>query len=162
MSMPVLSCTAKHVLEDRKGAAVMELGLVLPVLLFMIAGMIDVSRFVCATIDVEQAAQRTTAFALAKRPTSSNATYLATEAASAAGVSTQDVTAEIFLECDGVRQSKFNTPCAAGETSARFVSIAIQRDVPLQFDWAAMGSMFGMQSIGSSITVHGDSLVRIQ
>ncbi|KHK89340.1 hypothetical protein LK12_19555 [Novosphingobium malaysiense] len=140
----------------------MELALVLPVLLFMFAGMVDVSRYVCAAIETEQAAQRTTAYALAKRPNGSDATYLRNEAAAAAGVPTGDVTADIFLECDGVRQTKFNNPCPVGQTSARFVSVSIKRTVQFQFDWQTLAGMFGARVAAPSMTVTGDSLVRIQ
>ncbi len=150
------------VMKDCRGAAVIELGLALPVLLLLLVGMIDASRFVAATIDVEQAAQRTTDFALALRPADNNAAYLRNEAASAAGVSANNVTAEIYLECDDVRQSDFDTPCAAGQTSARFVNISITRNVDTYFDWAGFASLFGSQIFPEQVTVVGDSLVRFQ
>ncbi|WP_067736606.1 TadE/TadG family type IV pilus assembly protein [Novosphingobium naphthalenivorans] len=162
MRISLLPPIARRVIEDRKGAAVVELGLVLPVILFLFAGIVDVSRYVCAKIDVEQAAQRTTAFALAKRPTSSSVAYLIPEATAAAGVPSSNVTAELFLECNGVRQSKYDNPCPAGETSGRFVRVSIRRAVAFQFNWTALAGMLGMKSMGSNITVTGNSLMRIQ
>ncbi|MBT0667134.1 pilus assembly protein [Novosphingobium profundi] len=151
-----------HVLGDRRGASIVELALVMPVLLLVLAGMVEVSRFVVARIDVEMAAQRTTDFVLAKRPQSADTTYIRTEAAKAAKVDASRVTAELFLECDGVRQSDFDGYCATTEESARYVHVAIAKSVELQFDWAALGALFGSRVIGSTITVEGDSLERIQ
>jgi len=152
----------RRLIKDRKGLGTIELALVLPGLLLMLLGMTDMSRFISARIDVEQAAQRTTDYALAKRPSSDNATYLRNEAASAAGVSTNNVTAQIFLECDGVRQSNLNDTCPSGHTPERFVSISINRQVQTLFDWQALASVFGANVMASNITVTGNSLVRFQ
>ena len=148
--------------KDARGVGIIELALGLPIMLVLLVGMIDASRFIAARIDLEQAAQRTTDFGLAKRPESDNATYLRTEAASAAGVPTSNVTAEVFLECDGVRQTNFDTICATGETTARFINISIDRQVDTLFDWQAAAHLFGAQVFDSSITVTGSSLVRFQ
>ncbi|MCJ2178501.1 TadE/TadG family type IV pilus assembly protein [Novosphingobium album (ex Hu et al. 2023)] len=157
-----MSQIVQAALADGKGAAVIELAIVLPVLLFLVAGIIDVSRYICAKIDVEQAAQRTTAFALAKRPTGSSAAYLVPEAVAAAGVPSNNVTAQLFLECDGVRQSKYATPCNVGQSTARFVSVSIKRQVQLLFNWTALGRMLSAPAMASTITVTGSSLMRIQ
>jgi Flp pilus assembly protein TadG len=152
-----------HVLRDSKGTGAVELAVVLPLLLTLILGMVDVSRFVAARLDAEQAAQRATDYALALRPESDNGTYIRNEAAAAAGVPASKVAVDIYLECDTVRQDSFNNTCAAGEDRARFVSVTIDRDLDLIFDWAALGNMFGRSSaMGPSITVRGDSLVRFQ
>ena len=154
---------ADKAVRDDRGAGIIELALGLPIMLVLLVGMIDASRFIAARIDLEQAAQRTTDYALAKRPDNSDdATYLRTEAASAAGVPTGNVTAEIFLECNGVRQTNFDTICATGETTARFINISITRQVNTLFDWQAAAHLFGSQVFGSSITVTGNSLVRFQ
>ncbi|WP_226638316.1 TadE/TadG family type IV pilus assembly protein [Novosphingobium profundi] len=148
--------------HDRRGASVIELALVLPLLLMVLAGMVEVSRFVVARIDVELAAQRTTDFVLAKRPQSSDTSYIVTEAMAAADVEAGQVTAELFLECDGVRKDQFDSYCAAGEESARYVQVSIEKTVEMQFDWSKLASLFGSQVLGSTITLEGTSLERIQ
>ncbi|MCB2076998.1 MAG: pilus assembly protein [Novosphingobium sp.] len=154
--------SARPLLDDRRGTGAVEMALVLPMLLLMLLGMVDLSRFIAARIDLEQAAQRTTDFALARRPTTDNGSYLETEAASAAGVSANNVTVDIYLECDGVRASDFRIPCTGGQTQARFVNVEIERTVPSAFNWGALGSLFGSSSMDSNITVSGDSIVRFQ
>lgn len=147
---------------DNGGASLIELALVAPVLVVLFAGMVDISRVVAARLDLEQAAQRTTDLALAKRPTSDDGTYLKNEAASAAGVPATDATVEIFLECNGAKQAAFSGDCPAGQTRARFASVSIDRTVPMMFDWGAMSRMAGSNILPSSITVTGDSVVRFQ
>lgn len=149
-------------LRDRTGTSVMELGLMMPILLMLLLGTIDASRMVAAKLDMEQAAQRTTDYALAKRPDSSNGTYLQTEAASAANVPASDVTVDIYLECDGVRQTDFSSACAGSQQQARFASVVIDKPVNTLFDWSALSSVVGSNLLPSTITVQGDSVVRFQ
>lgn len=153
---------ARRLRADRKGFGAMELALSLPFVLFLCLGMIDAFGLVAAKIDYERAAQRTTDFALAKRPNTADGTYLKTVAKSAAGVTDSDVTVEIFLECDGTRNSSFTASCAPGEETARFVSVLISKAQLTRFDWASLSQFFGFQSFPNSVTVTGDSLVRIQ
>lgn len=147
---------------DKRGTGAIELSLILPVLMVLVVGMVDISRMVAARIDAEQAAQRATDFALAIRPNGNNGSYIQTEAAAAAGVPSSDVTVDIFLECNGTRHGSFTGTCTAGQDRARFVSVSIDRDVDYLFDWGALASLFGTQVLGSGATVTGDSLVRFQ
>lgn len=150
------------VLRDEQGTGALELALVMPILMLMTVGMVDISRLVAAGIDAEQAAQRATDFALAHRPTSSNAAAIEEEAVAASGVDRQDVTVEIFLECNGIRQSSFKSACPVGQDRGRFVNVAIDREVTFLFDWAAISAMMGADLLDSSVVVRGDSLVRFQ
>lgn len=148
--------------RDSAGTGALELALALPVLLLLMTGMIDMSRVISARIDMEQAAIRATDYALAIRPTSSNSSYIRNEAATAAGVPVKDVTVEIFLECDGVRQANFNSVCASGEDQARLVSVEIVRTVDSAVDWTSIAGLFGKNAGDSDITVTGNSVVRFQ
>jgi Flp pilus assembly protein TadG len=149
-------------LRDKKGAGLIEVAAILPVLVLLFAGMIDVSRFVAAGIDVEQAAQRGTDYALALRPNGNNGDYIAEEVANAAGIPVEDVTVDIFLECDGVRQHDYYSACGPGEDQARFVGVTVVGRPEMLFNWPAFAGLFGKSALGSTIAVRGDSLVRIQ
>lgn len=150
------------VLRDRRGTGAIELAAALPMLVLLFAGMVDMSRFVAARIDAEQAAQRGTDYALAMRPNPSRASYVQSEVADAAGVPLSDVTVDIYLECDGVRQTDFDSYCAAGQDQARLVSVAVDETVDTIFDWAKLAKLLGSTVFGSDITVRGDSVVRLQ
>ncbi|MEB3414547.1 TadE/TadG family type IV pilus assembly protein [Alteriqipengyuania sp. WL0013] len=164
MTKLTLSPLLRRLRRDEAGVGLLELALVAPILMLLCLGMVDVSRLVSAKIDLEQAAQRTTDFALSRRPTSNNGSYLVTEAAAAAGVPAKDVTVELFLECNGVKQTDFNTACPAGQAQARFASIAITRAVKTQFNWKAFANFGASRQEGSttSVSVVGDSVVRFQ
>lgn len=149
--------------RDCSGIGFVELALAAPLLALLFLGMVDLSSVVSNRIDLEQAAQRTTDFALAKRPTNGNATYLVNEAATASGAATGDIDVQLILECDGNRQASFTSSCLAGEVQKRFVSVAISRNVSTGFNWRAMGAMFsGGSAAYAPVRVTGDSLVRLQ
>lgn len=153
----------KRLVADRGGASAIELAVVLPVLLLLLFGTIDLSRMVAGRLDLEQAAQRTTDLALAVRPKSADGTYLQNEGMSAAGVPSSNVTVDVFLECDGTKQSDFNAICSTGQARARFVSVVIVKDVQPIFDWASLSEFLGLNLMPSSgLQVTGDSVVRFQ
>lgn len=152
----------RSIIADRAGVGLVELAFVLPVLLLLILGTIDLSQLVAARLDLEQAAQRTTDYALASRPRSADGTYLKNEAVAASGVPAENVTVEIYLECDRVRQDSFDNTCGSGETRARYVSVTILEQVHPMFDWASLSKLLGFSALSSEITVTGDSLVRFQ
>jgi Flp pilus assembly protein TadG len=147
---------------DRTGFGAMELGLALPFLVLLSLGMVDASKLISTKIDYEQAAQRTTDFALAKRPNGSDGTYLKTEAANAAGVASENVSVSIFLECNGVQQQDFDASCAAGEIPARFAEVTISSPVATEFDWSGIARILGVKAFDNQVIVTGDSLVRFQ
>ena len=148
--------------HDNNGIGALELALALPVLMLLLAGMIDMSRVISSRIDMEQAAIRATEFALAVRPTSSSSDYIKTEAATAANVPANNVTVQIFLECNGVRQTDFNTICPSTQDQARFVSVSIRRTVNAVFDWTSLAKLAGGNVGNADVTVTGNSVVRFQ
>ena len=154
-----------ELVRDSRGFGAMELGLSLPFLMLLCLGMMDASSLLSTKIDFEQAAQRTTDLAFARRPNSDNgaeySAYVA-EAKNAAGVDSDAVTVEIFLECDGERQDEFEGVCDAGEMPARFVNVVISDEVETRFDWGSLVGLLGYEAFPETVTVTGDSLVRFQ
>lgn len=148
--------------RNEEAVAVIELALAAPLLMLLFVGMVDLSLLASAKIDLEQAAQRTTDYALAKRPTNGDGTYLANEAAGVAKVPLTNVTVELFLECNGVRQVSFDTPCSPGQAQARFASIEIRKKVEMTFNWKKMASFYEQTEQDSEVQLAGDSVVRFQ
>lgn len=158
-----ISTLTRRIAADRKGFGAMELGLALPFLMLLGLGMIDASQLIGAKIDYEQAAQRATDYALAKRPNrNSDANAIAAEAANAAGVATDKVTVQLFTECNGTKYSDYTKVCSTGQVSARFVSVNITAPVATEFDWSFFSRFLGIDGFDATVAVSGDSLVRIQ
>lgn len=107
---------------DERGIAAVEFGLVVPVLLFLTAGVADVSQMVARTIDLQQAAVQTAALAMAQ-PQPNDLSELRTIAAQAAGLPAERVSVNASLSCDGATQAQADGSCPTGQQQARYVLI---------------------------------------
>lgn len=148
--------------RDSRGASAIELAMVLPVLLLIMLGMVDLSRGFAAKLEMEQAAQRTSDLALSIRPRSGDLSYLYSEAMEASKQPRDQIKIETLLECGGDPQASFDGECASGKERARFVSVVIKQPYQTFFDWGALSAVFGSQVLPEVITVTGDSRVRFQ
>ena len=118
--------------RDDRGASIIELALVAPILASLLIGMVDLSRAYSSKLMLEQAAQRSIEKVQQYQASSSTPTLIQAEtvaAAQAAGFTSataSDVTVDFWLECNGVRAATYESTCADGETYGRWVSVDIQ------------------------------------
>jgi Flp pilus assembly pilin Flp len=112
--------------RDDRGASIIELALVAPVLASLLIGMVDLSRAYSYKLKLEQAAQRAIEKVQAYQTSTSTYTTLQSEAAAAAGVPTNKVTIDYWLECDGTRVSNYESVCAGSQTYARWVTVSVE------------------------------------
>jgi Flp pilus assembly protein TadG len=111
--------------RDDRGASIVELALVAPVMASLLIGMVDLSRAYSHKLKLEQAAQRAIEKVQQYQTTTSTYGTLQTEAAAAAGVPTSNVTIDFWLECDGTRAGNYDSVCTTGQTYGRWVSVEI-------------------------------------
>ncbi len=150
--------------RDERGASVIELALVLPFFGSMVVGVTDISRAYSQKLLLEQSAYR--AIEKVQQYQSNASTYntLKTEAvaaATAAGfsdVTTNSVTVDYWLECNGVRQSDYNTTCTTEAGTARWITIDITHNFTPMF---ASSKWPGSNSDGT-YTLHGRAGLRTQ
>jgi hypothetical protein len=134
--------------------------MILPFLLMLALATADVAIGYAGKLALEQAAQRTTDLALARRPNDGNVAYLKEEAAVASGQPAANVTVEAFLECGGARHPTFTGTCASG-LPARVVSVRITKNHKFLFDYGKLTAVFGRRLMPSEVVISGDSLVRM-
>lgn len=154
----------KSLSNDERGASLIEMGLLLPVLSTVVIGVADISRAYSQKLILEQAAYRAIEKVQQYQSTESTYSTLQNEvvsAATAAGftdVTTSNVTIDYWLECNGVRQSNYDSTCSSGATYARWISV----DVTHNF-WPLFASHRwpGSNSDGS-YTLHGRASLRTQ
>lgn len=111
--------------KDDRGASIIELALVAPVLASLLIGMVDMSRAYSYKLKLEQAAQRAIEKVQAYQTTTSTYGTLQSEAAAAAGVPTSNVAIDYWLECNGVRATSYDSVCTSGQTYARWVTVTV-------------------------------------
>ena len=149
--------------RDTSGLGLIELALVTPLLSLLVLGMLDGAMIIQQALDLEQAAQRTTDYALAKRPRNDDKRYLETAAMEASGEPAQNISVELSFECSGVKQTRFNGSCSPGQVAKRFVTVAITREIQTGFNWRLFGALGSGESTDYvPVTVRGDSTVRLQ
>ena len=112
--------------RNDRGASIIELALVAPVLASLLIGMVDLSRAYSYKLKLEQAAQRAIEKVQAYQTSTSTYTTLQSEAAAAAGVPTNKVTIDYWLECDGTRASNYESVCTGSQTYARWVTVSVE------------------------------------
>lgn len=144
--------------RDERGASIIEMAMVAPVLATLLVGMVDISRAYSAKLQLEQAAQRSIEKVQQYQTGESTYATLYTEAATAAGVRVQDVTVDYWLECNGGRAADYNTSCTSGQTYARYISVSIDKDYRPMF-----GTRFfpGANADGT-YTITGEAGLRTQ
>lgn len=150
--------------RDDDGAALIEMGLLLPVLATVVIGVADISRAYSQKLILEQAAYR--AIEKVQQYQSSESTYdtLQNEvvaAATTAGftdVTTSNVTIDYWLECNGVRQTSYDSSCASTSATARWISV----DVTHKFTPMFASSKWPGSNSDGSYTLHGRAGLRTQ
>ena len=117
----------RSLVRDERGASIIEMAMVAPVLATLLVGMVDISRAYSFKLQLEQAAQRSIEKVQQYRTTTSTYSTLQAEAATAAGVSTSAVTVDYWLECNGTRSTNYATNCPSGQVYARYISVSIEK-----------------------------------
>ena len=153
----------KSIARDERGASIIEMAMVTPVLGSMLIGMVDISRAYSAKLQLEQSAYRAIEKVQQYQATESTYTTLKTEAVSAAtaagfSVTDSDVTLDFWLECNGTRQSNYDTSCPSGQTYARWVTI----DIAAKFTPMFSSRRWPGANSDGTFTLHGKAGLRTQ
>lgn len=118
---------------DEKGVTVIEFGVLMPVLVVLVAGTIDLSQGLSDRFRMQQAVNRSLEMLQARPPQIGadeeelDYTYLKQEAATGADVPIAKVTLDRWLECDGNRQGSFEGSCTEGQETARYLELKINK-----------------------------------
>jgi len=150
--------------RDERGAALIEMALALPVLAGLLIGMVDISRAYSAKLQLEQSAYR--AIEKVQQYNTVESTYdtLRTEAGGAAraagftDVTDNDVTIDYWLECNGTRQTNYDTVCSSGQTYARWITV----DITAKFTPMFSSSRWPGSNTDGTYTLHGKAGLRTQ
>jgi Flp pilus assembly protein TadG len=146
--------------RDRRGASLVELALIAPMLLTLFAGILDCGRLFAAKLNLQQVAERSVE--LATMSGISTQTYqvvqtnMQADATSAAPAASQ-IVVSFWLECNGVKQGDFNASCNTGEQVARYASLSIASSYTPTFPW-----LFGPLVANGKIAVNSAASVRVQ
>ena len=109
--------------DDDRGAAIIELAMVAPVLALMTIGVVDLSNGFGKKMKLEQAAQRAIEKVMNTTGDTTVESTIIAEAAAQAEITTDKVKVNYRLECNGNVSSA--TECAEGEKQAKWISVEV-------------------------------------
>jgi Flp pilus assembly protein TadG len=147
-----------HLARDERGASIIELALVAPILASLLVGMVDLSRAYSYKLQLEQAAQRAIEKVQQYQTTTSTYGTLQSEAATAAGVPTSNVTIDYWLECNGTRAASYDSVCSGGQTYARWVTVTVQGTFTPMF----RSKYYPRANANGTFTIQGKTGMRTQ
>lgn len=156
-----MSRLSHPLIRDERGASVIEMALFMPFVATLVIGVVDLSRAYSAKLQLEQAAYRSIEKVQqyqASEDTYSTLSNEATSAATAAGFTNPIVTIDYWLECNGTRQTTYDSTCTTAPQTARWVSVDVSAKFTPMF---ASRHWPGANSDGT-ITLHGKAGLRTQ
>lgn len=150
--------------RDERGASIIELALLMPIMGTLIIGVVDISRAYSQKLLLEQSAYRAIEKVQQYQATESTYDTLKNEVVSAANnagfsdVTSTSVTVDYWLECSGVRQTNYDSTCSTLPVTARFITVDVTHKFTPMF---ASRRWPGSNSDGT-YTLHGRAGLRTQ
>jgi Flp pilus assembly protein TadG len=110
-------------LRDDRGAVIVELAIVAPMIALLTVGIVDMSNGFSRKLKIEQAAQRSIEKIMNTSASDTIENTLAAEAADQADVPLDNVTVTYRLECDGVVTDA--EECGEDQQSSQWISVRV-------------------------------------
>jgi Flp pilus assembly protein TadG len=154
----------QNLARDQRGASIIEMALLLPVMSTLVIGVVDISRAYSQKLLLEQAAYRAIEKVQQYQSTESTYDTLQNEVVSAANsagftdVTTANVTVSYWLECNGVKQTTYDSTCATAAGTARWITV----DVTHNFTPMFASSRWPGSNTDGTYTLHGRAGLRTQ
>ena len=131
--------TFRDLVRSWSGTATIELALITPMFVTLLIGVVDISMGFNRKLVLEQATQRGIEKIMQTTTDKTVDETVVHEAAEAAGVSTDKVTLEYWLECDGQRMAEFDADCDTDQVEARYMTLSITDTFTPMFPLAHLG-----------------------
>lgn len=150
--------------HDERGASIIEMALLLPVLSTIVIGVVDLSRAYSQKLILEQSAYRAIEKVQQYQATESTYDTLKNEVVNAANnagftdVTATSVTIDYWLECNGTRQTNYDSTCSTLPATARFITV----DVTHNFTPLFASRRWPGSNADGSYTLHGRAGLRTQ
>lgn len=121
--------------KSRDGVIAVEFGLIAPIILALVLGVVEVSRAIENYLSIQTATRAGTHFALSKPPVqgdmsrivSSVRAALPPDWVSAADGSAPKITASMVCECDVTGPAACGAPCGVGEKQQTYIKVEVQK-----------------------------------
>ncbi|MBA4130225.1 MAG: hypothetical protein C0519_02250 [Hyphomicrobium sp.] len=127
--------TLKQCVSSRDGIIAVEFGLIAPIILALVLGVVEVSRAIENYLSIQTATRAGTHYALTKPPVqgdmsrivSSVRAALPPDWVSATDGSAPQITASMVCECDVTGPAACGAPCGIGEKQQTYIRVEVQK-----------------------------------
>jgi Flp pilus assembly pilin Flp len=160
--------TLRRLASDSRGTSILEFAFIAPIIGFLIIGMVDLGRGFSAKFTLEQATHRAlekAAVGTTSSPVATSQTdysFLITEASTASGQPTSNITLDQWLECDRVRQALYDSSCADTAEEARYVKLRIAASFKPTFTYGPLGKLYGQAAADGTVPIYAESTMRVE
>lgn len=113
-------------LSDERGASLVEMALIMPILLLIMVGSLDLGSAFVRKMELSNAAKAGIQYAMVRKPVEGDVTAISnavTESIGDSGNASTDIDVELYCMCDGAKQVCTNV-CADENVSA-FVNVTV-------------------------------------
>lgn len=121
-----------------RGAATVELALIMPILTTLLIGVVDVTTAFNRKLDLEQAVQRSIERVMQTTTDETVEANIKAEASAAAGIDEDDVIVSYTLTCDGT-VTDYETDCVGAAAEVRYVNVSVTTTFTPMFPLAKLG-----------------------
>jgi Flp pilus assembly protein TadG len=115
----------KTLRRDDRGAAIIELGIVAPILALITVGVVDMANGFATKLKLEQASQRAIEKIMQTTGNGTAEDTIIAEAATQAEVPVENVSVTYRLECDGTLQADPEGECLETQQTAKWVTVTV-------------------------------------
>ena len=145
----------RRCLGDRRGAAMIEFGLALPVLCILLVGLLDLGKFSLQKSSLLQGAREGAHYGMVAYTESTN---INTTAQNATGLTGVTATNSVFCECVSGTTVSCSTTCAGGATIKRYLTVTTTKSFnsvlgSASLNFGALGRFTPPTSISASVTM---------
>ena len=119
----------KKLLADESGASLVELALILPILLLLMVGSLDLGSAFVRKMELSNAAKAGIQYAMVRKPLEGDVTAITnavTDSIGDTGNASTDINVELYCMCDGAKQMCTNV-CVDENVSA-FVNVTVSEN----------------------------------
>lgn len=148
----------RNLITCTSGTALIEAGIVAPVLIAGVMGIVDVSRFAAAKFEVQQGINRGLELAMMSGPSAST-TSIQSEASAQTGIPAANITVTQTQTCAGVAAT-WGASCATGQETQKFIQIQVTSSFTPTFVGGYFAKLYGNTSGVVTLDARGE--IRVQ
>jgi Flp pilus assembly pilin Flp len=164
---PAAAIRRSRLLTDESGVSVIELGFLIPILAFMMLGMVDVANGYTHKMAVENAVARAME-KVAVSTVQDDYTYLKAEITAALpSVTASTVTVDAYSMCDTTKQATFKSECGfrsdgTPEEISRYVRVKVDDRWKPMFNYGFAGKSIYNTGTDGMVPVTVETQLRVQ